>query len=370
MKRLLYITLFLLVPFIIKAQDPQFSQFYNTSLMVNPAFTGSTECYRAGIAARTQWTGLKRAFNTTLIYADFNYEDYNSGIGIMALYDQSGVAALNNIELSGLYSYQVQHNEYNLKLGLQATYVQRNIDYSRIIFEDQFNTDLDIFKPITDDPVSENGHISYADFSTGLLFYKSNTYWLGFAMHHLSRPEQGFLPKDSRLPIRYSLQLGYKFEHEIKSMSKTDYIKVYPVAFYKAQAKFDQIDLGIYTYYNSFMLGVFYRGVYVKEFENERSNDSFAFHMGYNHKHWSVVYSYDFTTSQIRQANTHGSHEISLVRKFCMDLPRQKKMHRSNRSLPCPTFTNEKFTKGRKIQRNHKAIRKKSSAPKHKKVGY
>lgn len=343
----------------LKAQDPQFSQFYNTTLMINPAYTGATECYRAGMNARTQWRGLQTAYNTTLAYADFNYEDYNSGFGIMALYDRSGVAKLTNIELSGLYSYQVQFKDYNLRLGLQAGYVSRSVDYSRILFEDQFSQDLDVIKTITDDPIRDFTTTNYFDFSSGAMFYKSNKYWAGFSMHHINRPEQGFFLNNSRLPIKYSLQLGYKFEHVIKSMTDTDVILIYPCFLYKAQTKFDQADYGVYAYYNHYMFGLFYRGIYFKQFEDERNHDAFTVHFGYNYKHWQFFYSYDFTINNIGLNNTWGSHEIALVRKFCMDWPKQTKVHKTNRALPCPDFRNEKYASAKHIERQHKELHKK-----------
>lgn len=359
MRSLATISFIILLSFGLKAQDPQFSQFYNTSLMINPAYVGNTECYRAGVSARTQWVGLKTAYNTTLAYADFNYEDYNSGFGLMALYDQAGVAKLSNIELSGLYSYQIQYKKYNLKLGLQASYVSRSIDYSRILFEDQFSPDLEIDKDLTEDPIRDYTKTSYADFSTGLMFFKSNTYWIGLSAHHINRPEQGFFQENSRLPIKFSVQLGYKFEHVIKSMTDTDVILVYPCFLYKSQTTFDQADYGIYAYYNHYMFGVFYRGIYFKQFEDERNRDAITVHAGYNYKHWQFFYSYDFTINNIGLGNTWGSHELSIVRKFCLDWPQQKKVHQTNRALPCPDFHNEKFTKGRQIRRQHKELQKK-----------
>jgi type IX secretion system PorP/SprF family membrane protein len=359
MRKLLIISLILMLQVGLKAQDPQFSQFYNTSLMINPAYVGGTECYRAGINARTQWLGLQTAYNTTLAYMDFNYADYNSGLGFMALYDQSGIAKLNNIELSGLYSYQVQHKEYNLRMGIQGSFVSRHVDYSKILFEDQFSPNLDVVKPITDDPIRDYTTKNYADFSAGFMFYKSNKYWVGFSAHHLNRPEQGFFLSESRLPIKYSVQLGYKFEHRIKTMTSEDVILVYPCFLYKSQAKFDQADYGIYSYYNHYMFGLFYRGIYFKQFEDERNKDAFTVHLGYNYKHWQFFYSYDFTINHIGLRNTWGSHEIAVVKKFCLDFPPQKKMHYTNRALPCPDFRDEKYTSAKKSQRQHKDLQKK-----------
>jgi type IX secretion system PorP/SprF family membrane protein len=358
MRKLYLFTYLLASVFFISAQDPQFSQFYNTTLLINPAYTGTTDCYRTGMAARTQWLGLKTAYNTTLAFADFNYRDYNSGLGLMVLYDQSGVARLNNTELSALYSYQVQFSNYNLRLGVQGSYVSRSVDYSRILFEDQFNSNLDISKNITDDPIRDYTRTNYADFGAGLLFFKSNKYWAGFSAHHINQPEQGFYLDNSRLPVKYSVQLGYKLEYHIRSMTDHDIIKIYPCFLYKSEVKFDQADYGVYAYYNDFMLGLFYRGIYFKQFEDERNNDAITLHGGYHYKNWQFFYSYDFTVNNISIRNTWGSHEIAIVHKFCLDWPRQRKPFQTNNALPCPDFENDTYHRGNHGSKKNKKNQK------------
>lgn len=331
---------------IMLAQDAQFSQFYNAPMIINPAFTGFSECYRVGTIGRTQWSGLDKPFNTALVFADYNWSQFNSGIGLMALYDQTGYAKISSTELSGLYSYHVKYRTLNVQLGLQGTYVDRSIDYSRLIFEDQF-TDITITQPTTVDPITAFTRTNYFDFSTGGLLYLDDSHWIGFSAHHVNRPDQAFdVDGNSRLNIKYSVHAGTAFQRKFQTMTKTTYLTIFPSAIYKSQTTFDQFDMGVSAYINSLMFGLYYRGLIVKEHEKVRGNDAIQFHLGYNYNDWQFYYSYDLTTSRLYFYETWGSHEISIIRTFCLDRPPHKPRTKgSSKSLACPSFDKKHLRK-------------------------
>ena len=74
----------------LKAQDPQFSQFYAAPLYINPAFTGASQFTRFGVNYRSQWPNLDASFETFSFYADHFVEKYNSGIGLILTTDRQG----------------------------------------------------------------------------------------------------------------------------------------------------------------------------------------------------------------------------------------------------------------------------------------
>lgn len=345
MKKLLLILFFL--PALSQAQDPQFSQYYSAPLLLNPAMAGATDCYRVGLNARTQWIGLPGgAFNTASFFIDMNYPDYRSGFGLVALHDQIGTPRLSSNELSGFYSFLVPVSKMvNFRLGLQGTYVSRSLDYSRLIFEDQFSG-IVVTNPATTDPIHNYTTTRYGDFSTGALMFGEDKYWLGLAIHHLFQPEQGFY-YSSHLPIKFSLHGGwnfykknrYRYRHQEKA-------KIIPTFNYKAQDKFDQLDLGIYYIDDPFMIGAWYRGIPIKKDQNIYNRDAIDIQIGIRHNDFAFTYSYDFTISRLNIKNTHGSHEISLVYLFCMDWPRRRKPPRHVRKLPCPDFKRSLKYKG------------------------
>lgn len=321
------------------AQDPQFSQYYSAPLILNPAMTGTAECYRAGLNARTQWTGLPGgAFNTASVFVDLNYPDMRSGFGILALHDNIGTPRMASNEISGFYSYMVPVSKLiNFRLGLQGNYVSRSLNYSRLVFEDQF-TGTVVTSPNSQDPMTQYTHVRYADFSAGALIFGEDTYWLGFSAHHLNRPHDGFY-KDSRLPIKFSLHGGYNFYvNKRPGRSKDEATRLIPTFMYKTQDKFDQLDVGIYFIKSYLLLGAWYRGIPVKKDFKILNRDAINLQIGIRYNDFSFTYSYDFTISRLSIRNTHGSHEISMIYLFCLDWPNRKKPPRHVRRLPCPDF--------------------------------
>lgn len=321
------------------AQDPQFSQYYAAPLILNPAMTGATDCYRAGFNARTQWVGLPGggSFNTAAVYADLNYPDIRSGFGIMALHDNIGTHNLSSNEVSGFYSFMAPLSEaLTIRFGLQGTYVTRHIDYSRSLFEDQF-TGIVPTAPQSTDPVRQHNSVNYPDVSTGMVLF-GDQFWLGASAHHLLRPDQGFL-ESSRLPMRYSLHGGYDMKTNRGLLSSSREMRVIPTFMYKRQVAFDQLDLGVYVIEDNLMAGLWYRGIPIKQDEGIMNRDAVVVQVGYRYDQLSFGYSYDFTISRLHIANTYGSHELSVTYLFCLDWPRRKKPPpRSKRELPCPDF--------------------------------
>jgi type IX secretion system PorP/SprF family membrane protein len=319
------------------AQDPQYSQYYSSPLLLNPALAGSGDCYRTGLNARTQWTSLPGgAFNTGSFFIDMNYPDLRSGFGLSFMRDVIGTPRMSSNEISGFYSFALPfHPMFNVRMGLQGTYVARSLDYSRLIFEDQFDG-IYLTDPVTSDPIRNYDKTRYADFSTGIVFFGEDSYWLGLSAHHINQPDQAFYRSESRLPVKYSIHGGWNFVTNKKSPDKAT--RIVPTFMYKSQTKFDQFDLGIYAIKGHLLLGAWYRGIPVKYDEKIRNMDAVIGQIGTHIGDFSFTYSYDFTISRLDIKNTHGSHEISLLYEFCANWPRRKKPSRHVRRLPCPDF--------------------------------
>lgn len=65
------------------AQDPQFSQYYQAPLYLNPGFTGITPQQRLAINHRIQWPNLPQAFSTYSFSYDIFVDELKSGFGIL-----------------------------------------------------------------------------------------------------------------------------------------------------------------------------------------------------------------------------------------------------------------------------------------------
>lgn len=344
-KNYIYLLCFLLalcLPSHTMAQDPQFSQYYAAPTYLNPAFTGATPCYRITSIGRSQWAGLQNAFNTAALSADFNHPGLRSGFGIQALHDNAGDARLTNNEVHGLYSYYIPVNDHlNIRFGLSAGVVFRSIGYNGLLFEDQY-TGTALTADESMDPTTAHQQQSYFDVSSGVVFFDEDKYWFGIATHHLTRPEQAFYEAqaDSRLPIRYGVHGGYNFYFKkgLKKYNQETLLRVTPTFSYKRQARFDQLDLGVYFIKNRYLFGVWYRGIMAKQDFNIRNNDALVLQAGIQLDQFSIQYSYDITTSRLSHLNTFGSHELSVTYTFCLDWPPNTKPSKNVRRIPCPDF--------------------------------
>lgn len=325
------------------AQDPQFTQFYAAPQYLNPAFAGSALAPRATINYRNQWPAITN-YVTTVVGVDHFIPKLNSGIGVMFISDNQGQGAVQSTEFAAQYAYQFQVGEASfVRLGVQGSYVNRNVNYFGLTFGDQFSTS-GIIRDKTSDPVVLAGAPvnKYLDFSTGGLFY-SDWFWVGLSAHHINRPDQSFFSatNGSRLPIKGSLQAGLR----IPLQGITGYgdemdreISISPVVNYKFQGKYDQLDIGTYLTYSPITVGVYYRGIPFKKYDQRINNhDAFAGLIGYRADKFSIGYSYDATISTLGFASG-GSHEISLSYIFDRPESGRDRYKPKKGMLSCPKF--------------------------------
>ncbi|MBC7920639.1 MAG: type IX secretion system membrane protein PorP/SprF [Ferruginibacter sp.] len=323
-----------------RAQDPQYSQFYAAPLYLNPAFAGTTDDSRVMFNHRIQWPKLDAVFTTSGFGVDHNFERYNSGVGLLVTNDQISASGLKSLDLGAQYSYNLKLSQKTaFRAGFQLSYVNRSIDYSRFVFNDQLSEWGPNGRLTTE--VFDASAVSFADISSGGLFY-GERWWFGFAAHHVNRPGQSFMKGESRLPMKGSLHTGYKFY--IDKLSRTKDIEkereksVTLCANYKAQGEFDQLEVGMYTNYNVFVLGGWYRGLPIKPYKQGLSNhESIVVLTGFRYKGLNMGYSHDLTISQLAGA-TGGAHEISIAYDFPLGKQGKKKVAGRIRRLPCPQF--------------------------------
>jgi type IX secretion system PorP/SprF family membrane protein len=319
----------------LRAQHFQFSQFYAAPTYLNPAFTGANACSRFSLNYRNQWNAIPGTYNTYQVTADHSAKKYNSGIGIQFFSDKAGIGALKTNQINLLYAYEVKLGKlYGARAGISLGGVQRSIDYSTLTFGDQIARGG---ASQTLDDISVNKRI-YMDMAAGVLFFNPNA-WAGFSLFHMNRPDQSLQGNITRLPMEFKLHGGYKFafDGDESGGSKKNPVRnnITVAGNYKKQAKFNQIDLGMYYSKNYFVLGVWYRGIPLfRPVPEYRNNDAIVFLVGLAVEKLRIGYSYDVTLSKLTNVSTAGTHEVSLSYQFCN--PKKKK--KKNILISCPKF--------------------------------
>lgn len=324
----------------LKAQDPQFSQFYAAPLYINPAFTGASEFTRFGVNYRNQWPSLDASFVTFSFYADHFIERYNSGVGFIATTDRAGRQGFQSTNVGLSYAYQLQLNDYLVfRPGIQANYFIRNTNFTDLVFASQINPITGPDPGLPGDPsvTGRNLNVSYLDVAVGGLLYSKNLF-IGVSAQHLTEPNQSVLDANSPLPMRISIHGGYKIFLKSGGLRRDlTYTRkersITPVFQYKTQGEFSQLDAGFFLHLEPINVGMQYRGLPMKSFENYPNNEALIFSFGVTTNDFNFGYSYDYTISNLGIASG-GAHEISIA--YFIQLGKPLKVPRNKWRIPCP----------------------------------
>ena len=324
---LFFSILFCLSTETLKAQDPQFAQFYANPIYLNPAFTGYTDQHRFVGNYRNQWLGLQKAFQTYNVSYDRNLYEKNSGIGIAAWQDVAGTTKLTTTNVGVSYSYNVHFNETSdLRFGLQANYGMKTFNMGNLVFNDQL---IPGSTAVSAD-LKNLGKVNYLDLHFGSL-YTGENYWFGATFRHINMPNTSINDKTAKTPVGISLHGGYRFMQLKTGERLTNYLS--PVFNYRHQNNFDQLDLGVYYVSAPLHVGLWYRGLPLKKYSPEFANhDALSLMIGYELKETNlrIGYSYCYGLSKLTTA-ANGSHEISI----CYELSNRGKTNGKS-SVPVP----------------------------------
>jgi type IX secretion system PorP/SprF family membrane protein len=221
MQRFITILFIFLSPAFLIAQDPHFTQFYASPLTLNPAMTGAfSGKYRVGSIMRDQWRGvLDESLRTFAVNADFRFTPKRNaihkdavGIGVLFLNDRVSTFNFNTTQIAFSAAYHKSLNTENtqfLSAGLQAGLTQRNVNYNKLDFHDEFDGQTGYTLSTGEDLPPNN--FAFGDFNLGLNYSmqlgNESALFAGLAMHHFATPSVSFYESDttgSNLYRKYS----------------------------------------------------------------------------------------------------------------------------------------------------------------------
>lgn len=310
------------------AQDPIFSQFYANPLYLNPAMAGSNVCPRLIANYRNQWPSISGTYVTYNASWDMYMDKISGGVGVLFTNDRAGEGALNTTMASGIYSYRLTlSRKLFLNAGFQATFFQRRIDWDKLTFPDQIDPKYG-FINISQENEPPNLTRSFADFSAGLLFGDNENFFVGFAAHHLTQPNDGFYTDvSSKLYMKLTAHAGtiINLAPRRSSGRKLEDPTLSPNILYQKQQEFHQLNYGLYFNRYPFVGGVWFR----QNFENP---DALIMLVGFEQSSYKFGYSYDLTVSKLTNI-TGGAHEVSFAWFFNCP-PKKKRI----KAINCPTF--------------------------------
>ncbi|HHB79604.1 MAG TPA: type IX secretion system membrane protein PorP/SprF [Saprospiraceae bacterium] len=322
---------YILFPGFAEAQDKHFTQFYASPLTLNPALTGSSNGkYRAGLIYRSQWKGvLDNPFKTYAGSIDLKFrvlpknpnKDY-VGAGILFYSDKVAGIDFSNTQmaLSGAYhkSLDPRDRQY-LSVGIQLGLTQRNVNISKLTFQDQYNG-LNGYTLASSEELPEN-NFGYPDLSVGINYTsaigKNSRYFVGGALHHALSPKitfyrSGDVIGNARLYRKYSGQFS-------ADLYLGNDISILPRFLFALQGPHMEINAGsnIKFKFNSYSPTSFHVGAWARPVRDEQSNiflDAVVLMAGIEINNLVMGLSYDANISDLttyRQGQ--NAFELSLV---------------------------------------------------------
>ncbi|MDX2302396.1 MAG: PorP/SprF family type IX secretion system membrane protein [Microscillaceae bacterium] len=320
-KILILLWVFIALSLSLKAQDPQFTQFNAQPILYNPAYAGATRNCRIINQYRQQWLNIPSTidhsgqFDTYATSVDFFNLRRHFGFGLIFTNDNAGSLGIQS-NLIGLAISNEQRLGKNLvaRLGLQGTYMQRNLMNAALVFEDQL--DINGGVGTSREGLGMSNQVSDWDISAGLLL--SSTYWfVGFSNQNTRRPNLSLFDQDgesSRIPTRYNVELGASlpiFRRDQRS-DEMDLGVFKMQLLYRKQGGNEQVDIGAFLNLNVNKSNVFKSGLYYRGLKNA---DALAPYVGWQSTDlpWidlDLGVSYDWTISSL--GNTGGTYELVL----------------------------------------------------------
>lgn len=277
------------------SQDPEFSQYNSASLYLNPGLAGANGCGKAAAGYRNQWPAISGSFQS--IYAGYDHylHGMRGGLGLYYMRDWAGEATLVTDRTALVYAAHLRlfNDKLVIRPGVEIAYIQKTVDWSKLTFGDQIDPRRG-FIYTTAEQQQQQFRKNIVDISSGVFMYSKYVYG-GFAAHHLTQPDEGFLGT-SRLPMKLTLHGGGIISRQDSAARFT----FYPHFIYQRQQDFQQLLTGVSMRYKQFICGLAYR-----------VNDAAILQLGYQNQLFTAAYSYDNTISALSNA-TGGSHELML----------------------------------------------------------
>jgi type IX secretion system PorP/SprF family membrane protein len=294
MKKLQYIIALLLlnVTFGLAQQLPQYTQYMLNEMAINPAVAGKEDYADVRSNNRYQWSGITDAPRTYMLTCHGPLKLKNMGLGMHLYTDIVGPTRRTGLNFAYAYHLKIKDDMY-VSMGLSAGILQWGIDGSKLILREEGDANL----------LNSYRTTLVPDFGTGAYFYKKNRFYFGISAPQIYQAPIKLYTNstdNSKIVTHLNVNGAYKFDIG-------EDFKIEPSFLLKwASPAPIKIDGGLRVIYQE---QVWLGGAY-------RHNDAFTAMVGYMYKDYLMFgYSYDFTTTNIRNYST-GTHEVMLGIRF------------------------------------------------------
>lgn len=306
---------------ITRAQDPVFSQFYTSSLYLNPALSGLEKDLMLGVNYRSQWAAVNLPFRTFQVSALHPIiqqgirSKHLGGFGATLFSDEAGPnreVISQGFTIASSYNFQLNRaGTHLLAAGLQFGVIQRQINMDALQWSSQYSAAMG-FDPSMPGESLISERVTSPVINAGLMWrlVKDNRiqpvkmYYQGVALSNINRPRGFYLDEKESVFVVYKIHGGYLHTFPNGFEISPNYLIQYQQC--------AQINLGAYGAYSlpavtsrsltelKVSLGMWYR-----------IEDSFILTTGLSTSSWNAGFSYDANSSSLER-NFQGASAFEL----------------------------------------------------------
>lgn len=311
------------------SQDVHFSQFYMTSLSMNPAMAGYNHDIQAILNYKSQWQSVTSPYKTSAGSFDMKLNKKKTtkgfwGGGVNLFSDKAGDGQMSTVQGNFSGAYHIRLARYaTFGAGIQAGFVQRSINYSALQWYNQYDGaayNATLASGENEATISR----AFTDLGGGILYNYNNTAGernvtdnhdlkinIGASVFHVNQPHYSFYQASKeRLFMKY-------VAHGSALVSlKNSNVALNPGFFYYRQGPAQEIYVGGMARYklkqDSKYTGL-QKGSAISIGGFLRARDALVATVLFEYSQYAVGLSYDVNTSLLRTASSgRGGFEISL----------------------------------------------------------
>ena len=347
------------------AQDPSFSQFYANRIYLNPAFTGIEAGLSVAGVSRMQWLNVDFGFRTYGVSIELQEPFIKSGFGLNLLSDTEGLAQLKTTSVGLSYAYTIPLENHNIHFGMEASWIQKSVDWSKIIFSDQLDPVYGAIYQTSHVPVLDR--VNYTDFHAGVIWrfnsnlklgkkkYKDVLSSVGLSFHHVpslfntTGGGESLQNLETRTAPRMTFHAGtvipmvvFRGTKKEIAISPNIKIDVQGEDLFKFSEDLQVYTYGVYVLYDAFYLGALYQNKnIVSSFKN---TDSWILAVGAKvstgkESNFFIGLSYDANTTGVG-TRAGGVYEIAFRwnGSYIKGLFGGKRKNKNKKYLKCFSF--------------------------------
>ena len=311
MKKILPLLLLVFATTAFAQQEAQFTQYMFNNMAFNPGYAGINKQICLSTLIRQQWVGFedadgnKGAPQTYLLSIDAPVRFLHGGLGATIFQDKLGFEKNLGVKLA--YAYHLNVGNGVLGLGLQAGFLNKEIDFSKF-------KPIDAADPLLQSKAKQTTMVT--DIAFGAFYNLPGKAYVGLSSSQMIQGKMNIPNLDSKLKRHYYLVGTYHWV-----LANAPDWEISPYLLIKSDFASTQYDVtAMVKYQNRFWGGFTYRhqdavsvllGAY--PFASPGLNPALA--------NLRIGYSYDITTSALgRDGRSSGTHEIMLGYCFKIEI--------------------------------------------------